>query len=172
MVMGRPPRPRESTPAFLWLTPAELSAWRERLSFNKGDAAHALGCSRSAWAGWKAASIRPRNTSGSRWLLLRSASSPTARSSRDRNQQMRPTLIAAIVAIVASPFHRLVSYANQPATAQANVEKKKTTNAADAAETGETVTINYPSSTIMCGDKNVSSCGNSRNLLLPGDFRT
>jgi transcriptional regulator with XRE-family HTH domain len=53
MVMGRPPKPREPTPAFLRLTPAELSAWRERLSFTKRDAAHALGCSRSAWAGWE-----------------------------------------------------------------------------------------------------------------------
>jgi hypothetical protein len=119
----------------------------------------------------KAASIRPRNTSGSRWLLLRSASSPTATSSRDRNQQLKPTLIAAIVAVVASPFIALSLMPSQPATPQANVEKKAT-NAADAAETGETVTISFPSSTIMCGDKNASSCGNSRNLLRPGDSRT
>jgi DNA-binding XRE family transcriptional regulator len=48
---ARPLKDRETIA--LDLTPDQVIAWRERLHYSQRDAAHALGCSRDAWARWE-----------------------------------------------------------------------------------------------------------------------
>jgi len=35
------------------LTPATITAWRERMGYSQRDACNALGCSRTAWINWE-----------------------------------------------------------------------------------------------------------------------
>lgn len=35
------------------LSPATLTAWRERMGYTQREAARVLGCSRGAWVGWE-----------------------------------------------------------------------------------------------------------------------
>lgn len=48
---ARPLKDRETIT--LDLTPDQVTVWREDLLYSQRDAAHALGCSRDAWARWE-----------------------------------------------------------------------------------------------------------------------
>ena len=53
---ARPTKDREEI--VLDLTPQQMKAWRDRLHYSQRDAAHALGCSRSAWSNWETGTVR------------------------------------------------------------------------------------------------------------------